>query len=630
MEGGSLFNPGFLGSNFLWWVGQIADDSTWRDNISAGKYPDKDSIPGWGRRYKVRIIGLHDQGQETIPDDQLPWANVMYPITAGGGQSGSKATPNLRQGNMVFGFFLDGQDQQVPVIMGVLGNNSQTALNQKIGTSRVTNTTPGTLGTSGYADGAVEKKGSAREVPPDNDKGVEQPAKKPTPPPTANNLDADSANDRNNQNVDRSLDATLAREDALLQAALDKEAKKAGQQEAGPGAPPAPGATNENSDGIHQTTAADTKRQAKCDEKIVLLKPDPQEHVPSALKGIQTAIDNLTTKIDSYLQAIQSYVDAVTNTISDLQALMKSFSEEIAKYMKVIFDKVMEFVMKTLNKALSKVVAALPSSMRYQFSDMKQVFTDLIRCLYSKMTAGLGDKILGALTGAIDIPELIKEATDRATKGEDENGYPAGALTNPYVPICTAETITAQVLALSKPEINDANNNLVSNLNSYMEDINETLAGIADVTTLLDVKNLIPDIGGSLTSALSFTNIKLNVFGCEATPTIAASDFYTFCQGGDAQTEGEEPSSKSVDEKTREISEDPEGGIEGEGSKKMVEPNRSTPDVNNKTSGGESDVNITTTDPETGVISRRTDLTPAEQQARADQLAEADAALDIS
>ena len=44
MEGGSLFNPGFLGSNFLWWVGQIADDSTWRDNINAGKYPDKKNI----------------------------------------------------------------------------------------------------------------------------------------------------------------------------------------------------------------------------------------------------------------------------------------------------------------------------------------------------------------------------------------------------------------------------------------------------------------------------------------------------------------------------------------------------------------------------------------------------------
>ena len=527
MEGGSLFNPGFLGSNFSWWVGQIADDSTWRDNINAGKYPDKNGIPGWGRRYKVRIIGLHDQGQETIPDDQLPWANVMYPITAGGGQTASKATPNLRQGNMVFGFFLDGQDQQVPVIMGVLGNNSQTALNQKIGTSRVTNTTPGTLATSGYADGASPPKGSARPTPPANDLGVTQPT------------------------------------------------------------PEQPGATNENSDGFHQTTSADTKRQAKCDEKIVLLKPDPQEHVPSALKGIQTAIDNLITKIDSYLQAIQSYVDAVTNTISDLQALMQSFAQEIAKYMKVIFDKVMEFVMKTLNKALTKVVAALPSSMRYQFSDMKQVFTDLIRCLYSKMTEGLADKIGSALAGAIDLPGLEKEARDRAEKGEDENGYPAGATTNPYVKMCTAETITAQVLAGSRPEIDDANNNLVDNLNSYLDDINDTLAGIADVTTLLDVKNLIPDIGGSLTSALSFTNIKLNVFGCELTPTIAASDFYTFCQGGDAQTEAETPSSKSVDEKTREQSENG-GGIGEQGSTPYVEPNRGTPPVNNQTSGAGS------------------------------------------
>ena len=578
MEGGSLFNSGFLGSSFLWWVGQIADDSTWRGNINPGKYPDKNSIPGWGRRYKVRITGLHDQGEDQIPSDQLPWANVMYPITAGGGQAGAKATPNLRQGNMVFGFFLDGQDQQVPVIMGVLGNNSQTALNQKIGTSRVTNTTPGTLGTSGYSEGAVPKKGSAREVPPDNDKGVEQPAKKPAPPPTTSAQDAaeDAAAQVGLDAIDKDRAARAAK-------------RKAAPKEAGPGAAPAPGATNENSDGVHQTTAADTKRQAKCDEKIVLLKPDPQEHVPSALKGIQTAIDNLTTKIDSYLQAIQSYVDAVTNVISDLQALMKNFAQEIAKYMKVIFDKIMEFIMKTLNKALSKVVAALPSSLRFQFSDMKQVLTDLIRCLYSKMTEGLADKVLGALTGAIDIPGLIKEATDRATKGEDENGYPAGATTNPYVPMCTAETITAQVLAGSRLEIDAANNNLLDNLNSYMEDVNDTLAGIADVTSLLDIKNLIPDIGGSLTAALSFTNIKLNIFGCELTPTIAASDFYTFCQGGDAQTEGETPSEKSVDEKTKEQSEN-EGGIEAQESKKMVEPNRSTPDVNNQTAGGESDI----------------------------------------
>ena len=131
MEGGALFNPGFLGGNFLWWVGQIADDSTWRENISAGKIKSKNDTPGWGYRYKVRIIGLHDQGEASIKSEQLPWAQVMYPITAGGGQGGSFQTPALKQGNFVFGFFLDSQDQQVPVIMGVLGNNASTKLKTK-------------------------------------------------------------------------------------------------------------------------------------------------------------------------------------------------------------------------------------------------------------------------------------------------------------------------------------------------------------------------------------------------------------------------------------------------------------------------------------------------------------------
>ena len=46
MEGSALFNPGFLGSSFMWWVGQIADDSTWRDNAQAGVYEDKNAVPG--------------------------------------------------------------------------------------------------------------------------------------------------------------------------------------------------------------------------------------------------------------------------------------------------------------------------------------------------------------------------------------------------------------------------------------------------------------------------------------------------------------------------------------------------------------------------------------------------------
>ena len=148
---GSLFNPGFLGGTFLWWIGQVADDSTWRENINEGKYKDpKEGTPGWGYRYKVRIIGLHDQDEDTVESDQIPWAQVMYPVTAGGGQNGNFSTPAINQGMFVFGFFMDGQDQQVPVIMGVLGNNASTTLESKTGNAGGKNFTP----QSGQAEGS--------------------------------------------------------------------------------------------------------------------------------------------------------------------------------------------------------------------------------------------------------------------------------------------------------------------------------------------------------------------------------------------------------------------------------------------------------------------------------------------
>ena len=125
-QANNLYNPGFVGSQFHWWLGQVADSSSWRDNIKDTSYESPEDVPGWGYRYKVRIIGLHDEG-DLIPDDQLPWAQVMYSVW-GGGQGGSFQTPGIKEGMFVFGFFLDGNDEQVPIIMGVLGNNEKTKI----------------------------------------------------------------------------------------------------------------------------------------------------------------------------------------------------------------------------------------------------------------------------------------------------------------------------------------------------------------------------------------------------------------------------------------------------------------------------------------------------------------------
>jgi len=442
--------------------------------------------------------------------------------------------------------------------------------------------------------------------------------------------DADALNDRRNQNVDRSEEATLAREDAAVEAALAKEAQQSQQQqekagpeaqkeaqqeqkeaensEAGPGAEPQPGASLEN-ESVHQITSADVKRQEKCDEKIAMMIPDPDQFVQSALKGIQTAIQNMTAKLDKYLQALQSYVDAVSNVIADIQKMMSDIACQIANFMKQIFDKIMEYAMKILNKALNAVVAAMPSSLRYQFSDMKQVITELILCLYGKMSGGLCDKIAGILDELIDPSGLVQETQNRVANQDSD----VGETTYPQVPICFAEDVAGRVLAGSKKELDSANQNIANNVDAYLKDITGMLAGITDVIDPLSglasgsIDLQIPDIAGSITSALSFANISLNIFGCELKPNIAKSTIYTFCQGGDEQAASQMPSEGSVDERSKDAPVPP-----AEEGTPFAEPTAATEEIDNTTAGQDTGERYKV-DPETTELVETRPATAAEK-----------------
>lgn len=416
--------------------------------------------------------------------------------------------------------------------------------------------------------------------------------------------------------ADRSLEATLAREEAATNAALEADAQQQAQQqqqqddnaEAGPGAKPEPGATLEN-EAVHQITSADVKRQEKCDEKIALMIPDPDQFVQSALKGIQTAIQNLTAKLDKFLQSLQSYVDAVTNVIADIQKLMKDIASQIANYMKQIFDKIMEYAMKILNKALNKVVAALPSSKRHEFSDMKQVITELILCLYGKMSQGLGDKIAGVLNDLINPEGLIQETQNRVANRDSD----VGETTYPQVPVCFAEDVAGRVLAGSKDELDSANQNIANNVDAYLKDITGMLAGITDTIDPLSglasggIDLAIPDIAGSITSALNFRNIELNVFGCELKPNVAKSTLYTFCTGGDEQAAASLPSEGSVDERSKDAPTPPE-----QETTPFAEPTADTEDIDNTTAGRDSGERYEV-DPETSELVATRPLTEAER-----------------
>ena len=123
-----LINRHFLGRDgFIWWIGQIVDRTTWISNLPGAPTRTTEDQKGFDFRYKVRIMGYHTCDKDELKDHELPWASIMLPVTAGV-SGGSISTPNLRQGNFVYGFFIDGEDAQQPVIMGVIGHNQYQAI----------------------------------------------------------------------------------------------------------------------------------------------------------------------------------------------------------------------------------------------------------------------------------------------------------------------------------------------------------------------------------------------------------------------------------------------------------------------------------------------------------------------
>ena len=103
----AILKSNFLGRDgFVWWVGQIADAKMWKTNQPGRRTLSNSDHKGFAERYRVRIMGYHTADSKALPDNDLPWATVMYPVTAGSGGATASESTQLRQGSFVFGFFI--------------------------------------------------------------------------------------------------------------------------------------------------------------------------------------------------------------------------------------------------------------------------------------------------------------------------------------------------------------------------------------------------------------------------------------------------------------------------------------------------------------------------------------------
>ena len=356
MESSSLFNPGFLGGSFYWFIGQVADDSTWRENQNPGKFEEISEMPAWGYRYKVRIIGHHDQDESDVTAEQLPWAQVMYPVTAGTGHGGSYQTPAIKQGSFVFGFFLDGKDQQTPIIMGCLGNNAKTKLERKMGTE----------GSGGKNFSPVSFFAQMLDPEPNEQKKLK--------------------------------DEDLA-------------PKQAGNEAYS--SPSKENVTKESSDANNLKTVADRKKYGVLTEEHALACPNPDTQTDT--KNIQTVIGTLTKKIEEFQKSLTDADIAaglpIVQNNKDIDEAIEKASKEMSKYMKGTMNQVQQFATKEFNEKLAPLENLTPPSHTLEVLNKKVEGLEKLACMFNGM-AGL------ALAGLI--AAALKKAFNRKKKKAEE------------------------------------------------------------------------------------------------------------------------------------------------------------------------------------------------------------------
>jgi hypothetical protein len=89
---------------FTWFLGIVQDIN---DPLNCG-------------RVKIRCVGWHSDNVNELPVENLPWAQVLMPVTSASTSSVGRSGTGLLNGSYVMGFFLDGETSQQPIVMGSL------------------------------------------------------------------------------------------------------------------------------------------------------------------------------------------------------------------------------------------------------------------------------------------------------------------------------------------------------------------------------------------------------------------------------------------------------------------------------------------------------------------------------
>ena len=413
----ALLKSNYIGKDgFSWWIGQVAKKDTWEKGSEFSNQGD------WSARCKVRIVGHHSFDGSILADEDLPWAQVMLDPSFGSAQGGIGGTLALRGGETCIGFFLDGDDGQQPVIIGLLYRSDGVKNLQ--------------------TEDVVAKEKSSRFKPFTGHPGN-------NPPSTQRNIRGAKEIDQANPN-ESPKETTPVPKDLKLKVNL-AYTTDLGFNIDGVSVTPQFG---DKLAGVFKDIPASSTQAvaAAFTTRDAFVKPNGCQNnlIGQITQGLQDFIA-FTNGLDQYLGV---YIDPVLNEIVDIANSIRNVARQIGGIIKLIINNLRDTIFKCIAWAFRKLVGLIipPPQQTIVLEIMKKIL-DVIFCILEKLPGGIIDYIEGLL------------------------GDLAANTIN--APVCAVEQWTAGVLAKVMDSIEEA-------LSTIMSGIGWLTGGLSTVSGILN------------------------------------------------------------------------------------------------------------------------------------------------
>ena len=355
----ALLKTNFVGRDgFVWWIGKVADPTVWRNQAT-------DTDAGWAFRCKVRIIGYHPFDEEVLPEDDLPWAHVLVDATSGAGQGCFGNSSRMVGGETVFGFFMDGEEAQQPVVFGALARQNNKSGYGPSNADKIANVEANAFGVS---TGRVI--GGQTTMPPGMNKEI-----------------------GDNSEYTTTIDPTFGHEVRTFNQNKKNAENKVGQEQQN-----SPGELEKGGEGI--------SKERKIDQEFSNVNTGPHKMnngcKDDAVGDIAHTLGSFLTTVNSLTEFAGAYIDTAQNIIGDVQRLTgkvaRLISAAMKKIMNLIRDKVMGFISKQFRNLQALIV---PEPQKPMISKAVQKILDIIFCLFDTSFADLFDLIKDMLKDMI-------------------------------------------------------------------------------------------------------------------------------------------------------------------------------------------------------------------------------------